>query len=115
VTFTNAPASLSGTVRGASGPAAGEAGVIVFPVEPDRWINYGLNPVRIKTARTSTTGAFRIRALPAGDYFVIAIPATRVYAWQEPEFFRKAQASAVRVSFGWGEQRTVDVPLSEIR
>jgi hypothetical protein len=111
VTFTNEAASLSGTVRDAAGSPATAAGVIVFPVEPDQWIDYGLNPRRILTARASAAGAFRVPALPAGTYQIVAVPMDRLDDWRQPEFFRRAQAWAERVTVAWGEERTQDLRL----
>jgi hypothetical protein len=115
ITFTNAVPSLAGTARDASGAAVTEAAVIVFPVEPEQWTNYGLNPTRIQTVTTSTSGAFRVRSLPAGDYYVLAVPGARMYAWQEPGFFERAYGSATRMTIAWGEQKTADVRLSDIK
>ena len=113
VTFTNAVPSISGMARDAAGAPAADAVVIVFPVEPGQWTDYGLNPVRIKTALTSTAGAFRLRSIPAGAYFVVAVPAARAAAWREDGFFSRLSGLATRVSIAWGQQQSIDVKLIE--
>ncbi len=115
VTVTNATPILTGTVRDAGGAAAPDSAVILFPVEPEQWVHYGLNPSRIKTALVSASGRFRVEQLPAGTYYAVAVPADRATAWQEPEFFKQASAVATRVTIGWGEQKALDLKLSEIR
>lgn len=115
VTFTNAIPSLTGTAHEGNGAPATGAAVVIFPVEPDQWTNFGLSTSRIKSVRASSAGAFRIRSIPAGDYFVIAVPEAQINAWQEPDFFRHAQSLATRVSIGWGKKKTVDVQVTEIR
>ena len=115
VTFTSAASSLSGFVRTANGALAMDAAVIVFPVEPTQWTGYGLNPVRIRTALASTAGMFRLSTLVAGTYYVLGVPGAQVNAWHEPGFFKRAQAVANRVTLGWGEQKTADVRVLEIR
>jgi hypothetical protein len=108
VTFTNAAPVLTGTVR-ASGAASANAIVMVFPVEREQWTEFGLSPVRIGTALTSTTGEYRFASLPAGDYFVVAVPAARAGAWREDGFFQRVSGLATRVSLAWGREQTADV------
>jgi carboxypeptidase family protein len=115
VTFTNAVPSLTGTARDQVGTGVADATVVVFPVEPDQWTNYGIVPVRIKSVRTSTAGEFRFRSLPAGDYFVVALSDTQATAWQDAGFFQRAQASSTRVTVAWGEKKTLDVRLSQVK
>jgi hypothetical protein len=115
ITFTNAIPSLAGTVRDRSGAVVKEAAVIVFPVEPDQWQGYGLNPRRIRTGLASPNGGFQIRPLPAGDYYVLGLPAAQKSSWQEPGFFIRAAGLATRVTVEWGERKTTDIQMSEIR
>jgi hypothetical protein len=114
VTFTNAVPSLTGTARLPSGAAAGDHAVVVFPADPAEWRDPGLNPGRMKTAFTSTAGAFRIRALPAGDYLVVAVSSEHVDGWQDPEFLARVRSAAAPVTIAWGDARTVDVRVVEI-
>lgn len=114
VTFTNAIPALSGVVRSDSGVAA-DAAVIAFPVEPEQWTRYGISPARIKTVQASTIGQYRFRNLPAGNYYLIAVPASLMHAWREPDFFKQAQPLATRVTIGWGEQKTADLKVSNVR
>ena len=114
VTFTNAVPSLTGTARLPSGAVAADAAVVVFPAEPEQWRDSGLNPGRVRIAFTSTAGAFRIRALPAGDYLVAAVSSEHADAWQQPEFLARVRAAAAPVTIGWGQARTVDVRVVEI-
>ena len=55
------------------GPADA-ATVIVFPTDRDAWTNYGTSPRRLRNVRVDKTGAFSIGNLPAGEYFVAAVP-----------------------------------------
>ena len=98
-------------MRDPAGSPATEAGVIVFPQEPDQWIGTGFNPRRILTARASSAGEFRVPALPAGAYYVAAVPIDRLDDWREPGFLLRAQSRAERVTIGWGEGGTRDVRL----
>ena len=78
-------------------------------------MNYSAMPVRIRTAAALSTGAYLLSALPAGDYFVVAVPPALSEAWRDPEFLKRAAAFSARVSLVWGEQATRDLVRSEVR
>lgn len=115
VTMTDKVAALTGTVRDDRGRETGSAAVILFPVERDQWSRYGFTPPRIRSALSASGGRFDIGALPAGDYFVLAVDAARVDAWQDPSFLAAAERVAARISIGWGESRTVDLAVTTVR
>jgi len=115
ITVTNAVAAIHGTVRDSlSAPAAG-ARVVAFPVERGQWTQFGLHPPRLRSAVTSNLGAYRIEPLPAGSYYVVAIPDPSREEWRHPAFLERAVASASVVTVGWGETRTQDVVAVEVR
>ena len=114
VTFTNASPTLAGAVSSDLGPAV-SAGVLAFPVEQQQWTNYGLRPVRIRTTGTGTNGTFRFRGLPAGDYYVVAAPGTRLSTWMEPGFLQRAAAVATRTTISWGQVTNVSLRLTDVR
>jgi hypothetical protein len=115
VTFTNAAAGLSGAVRRAGATEGAPAAVIVFPVEREQWTSYGLAPRRIKATRTTTTGAYQFAALPAGEYYLIAVESAHMDDWQMAGFFARAVPSATRVSVTWSESKTRDLIVSDVR
>jgi hypothetical protein len=106
VTLTNAVPTLSGIVQTERGVAAESVAVIAFPVSPSGWTRYGLLPRSIKTAATSTTGTFEFKTLPAGDFYVVAVPASQRNAWQDPGFLQRMSAVGARVRLSWGETTT---------
>lgn len=114
VTFTNAVPSLSGTVRDDGGPASG-AGIILFPADRLRWVDYGRSPVLFRVARTSSAGSYHITRVPAGDYRAIAVPIAQLNNWHEPGFFAKAEPLATRVSVAWGEQKTLHLRVGNVK
>jgi hypothetical protein len=114
VVLTDQAPTLNGVVRN-SDPAIKETSAIVFPVEPDQWANYGLTPVRVKTATANPQGNFHLSTLPEGEYFVVAVPTADVDAWQDPEFLKLAARTAMRVSLKWGQSATADAPLVRVR
>jgi hypothetical protein len=113
VTLTDKLTQLGGGVHDSHGPVA--AGVIAFPVDPALRTNYGWNPRRFKTARSSTAGTFTMSGLPEGDYFVIAVDRSQIDAWTDAKFLAAAEPLATRVSLKWGEQKSVDLTVNTVK
>jgi hypothetical protein len=115
VTMTNVSTSLSGSARDAqSAPAVGVR-VVVFPAEREQWTHYGMSPPRIRSALTNNLAGYRIERLPAGDYFVAAIPASiRSWRGEGAAFFERIVSSARRVTVRWGEPATLDLLATEV-
>jgi len=111
VTLTDKRPQITGTVTGAPGRTAG---VIAFPVDRTRWIDYGWDAALFKTTRAGSTGAFTLQLYAAGDYYLIAVDATRVEAWTNPKFLEAAVPFAVRVTVGWGETKSSDLNWREV-
>ncbi len=109
VRLTTAGAIVRGTATDAQGQAISGAAVLLFPAEPSGWTDFGLWPTRIKTISASNTGTFQLPAVPAGDYYAIALPREQIDAWQAPDFFKQAAPRAMRFAIGWGETKTVDL------
>ena len=109
VTFTTRAAVVTGRVHDDSGRTTGDAAVIAFPVEHDQWHEYGLEPARIQSAPTAPDGTFRITALPAGAYNLVAVSGADEDAWHVPDFFAKVESRATRVDVTWGDHKSIDV------
>ena len=114
ITFTNAAPSLGGMARRSDGTPAADATVIAFPFEPERWTDHGLQPARIRTALTTTTGSFRLPPLPAGAYYVIAVPSAGA-EWHAPHFLQQAAPLATRVDLEWGRETTIALEIVNVR
>ena len=108
VTMVEKGGGVAGTVRDRTGAAATAAAVIAFPAEREQWSNFGLSAPRFKSAETST-GAYSISGLPAGEYFVVAVDTTLADAWQDPKFLERAAALASRVAIVWDDTKTVEL------
>ncbi len=107
ITLTDQTQSVSGTVTGAV-PGGDGVAVIAFPVDPKRWTNYGLQPVLIRSVEASASGRFEV-ALPAGDFYLIAVDRSQGRAWTDPAFLEAAARVATRVTLAWGEKKTQDL------
>jgi protocatechuate 3,4-dioxygenase beta subunit len=116
ITLTDQPAQLAGTVRDPQGrPVTSNAVAICFPAERDQWSRYGLQPMRLRAVTVANDGAFRITALPAGDYLVIAVDDEYADAWKDPAFLAKVATSAAKVTLGWGEAKHQNLTLVQAR
>jgi hypothetical protein len=109
VTFTDRPASLTGTVRTSQGTTDPAAAVILFPVDEAMWTRVGNAPRHLRSVRTDRLGAFRLTGLPAGEYFIIAIADAVAAEWQDPKFLVTAARQATRVKINEGQTTTLDL------
>ncbi len=108
--FTDASSELSGTVQ-QSGNGNQDATVILFPADPSMWIDYGVNPRRLRIARVAPSGAFSFSGLPEGDYSVAALRDQASADWPDPEFLVQLQPLATRVAIVDGDRKTVTLKV----
>ena len=108
IQFTDRWSGLSGRVQADRG-SAGDIAVIVFPTDIEAWGSSGVAPRRLRITRVNAgTGEYAFN-LPAGDYYVIAVPDEQSADWQDVAFLEEASREAVRVRIGEGERRVHDV------
>jgi uncharacterized protein (DUF2141 family) len=111
--FTDRWSGLSGTVRSTRGDGDSEATVVIFPADAEKWTNYGTNPRRVRSARTSKTGEYKITSLPPGDYLVIALQDDDAADWNDPNSLEALARIATDVTIGEGEHRIQDLHTRE--
>ena len=112
LTFTDRPTELSGTTRDARGVADSEASVIVFPTDPDGWVDFGSGPRTLRIAKADKDGRFTIAGVPAGAYFVTAVRDDVAGDWQNPAFLQGLSLTATKVTIGDGEKKVQDLRTS---
>jgi hypothetical protein len=107
VNFTDRPQTLQGTVRAAE-PTDQPLLVVLFPVDRSGWTDYGLTSRRVRSVSVLDS-RFTMPAPPAGEYFLIALPAGQANNWQSPATLEKLaqQAERVQVSDGQSVTRTL--------
>ncbi|MEZ5319686.1 MAG: carboxypeptidase-like regulatory domain-containing protein [Vicinamibacterales bacterium] len=113
VTMTDGAGRVSGSVRGADGPA-GTATVLIAPADFASHLAKGLHPNLIRQRPASPTGAYEIAGLTPGEYLIVAIDDADVDT-AGPEFLRSVVAGATRIRIGPGEARTMDLSLTTVR
>jgi hypothetical protein len=115
ISFTDKITEVTGTVHASDGgnlSADREATVLVFPSDPKGWIDFGLTPIRIRNARVTPTGAFTVRGLLPGAYFMIATYSTEAGAdWQLATNFARLARAATRVQVVPEGKASVDLKV----
>jgi hypothetical protein len=103
ITFTDKTSEINGTISTDRGDPASEYTVLAFPTDTSYWRPQSRH---IMTARPDQTGTFRIRGLPAGDYWVTTVDPAEQGEWFEPAYLDEHRLAAVRVTVGEGDTRT---------
>jgi hypothetical protein len=115
ITFTDRWTGMHGVVQSPRGGGDPDAAVLIFPLDRQAWTNYGLSGRRVRSVRTSRSGCYSVHSIPAGDYYVVAIPEDRAADWQDPAFLESLTSAATRVTIGDGDQKLVGLRTREVR
>jgi hypothetical protein len=115
ITFTDRWTGMHGVVQGPRGAPDPGATVLIFPTNQDDWTDYGLNPRRVRSVKTSRSGDYSVHSIPVGDYYVVAVPDERASDWRDPAFLLSLTSAATRVSIGEGDQKLVGLRTREVR
>ena len=106
VVLTDRVSRIGGTVRDIRGKPLRDAGVVVFATDRSRWTE----PSRfVAAAQSDLEGAFSIRGLPSGEYFVAVIPFIEGEDWRDPELLEGLVTGASRLDLSDGQSMVVNV------
>jgi protocatechuate 3,4-dioxygenase beta subunit len=116
IELTDRPAEVVGTVRSRAGLPDADAGVVLFPTDRRRWPEVRVGARMFRSGRTSRTGAFSLRPVLPGEYFVAAVADDATSEFPEPRFLEALAGVATTVRVGVGEKlnatlTTVDAPV----
>ena len=111
VIFSDKISSLGGTVRDARGNPIGDVAVIVFPADEHLWFPQSR---QIVTSRTDAAGAYKLSAVPPGDYLAIAVDDVEQGEWFDPAFLDQIRGRATKVKIDEGDQRTQDLKVASM-
>jgi hypothetical protein len=102
VTFTDHPSELTGTLQGATGTPTSDYFIVAFSTDRQFWFP---NSRRITSVRPNTSGAYAIRNLPSGEYFISALTDVEDGEWFDPDFLQTLlRASPLKIAIGEGEK-----------
>jgi hypothetical protein len=108
IELTNHVSDLSGVVTNARGEVAKDYTVLVFSQDRDDWTT---NTRHRSQGRPDQEGRFRIRALPAGRYYAIALDSVDPNESGDPEFLDRIRSRATMFSLTDGETKAIDLKI----
>jgi hypothetical protein len=100
ITFTGRSPTIAGTVQADGGESVEGAVVLLFPVDPSGWMDYGRESRRVASAEVDRLGGFRLAAPPNGDYHLVAIPGEQADRWRDPAVLARLATVAQRIRIG---------------
>jgi hypothetical protein len=115
VTYTDQPASITGTVRRRNGGPDVEAAVFLFPADRTKWADARAATRAFRTVRVSKTGTFALTNVIPGEYLVVAAADAAAGDWPDERFMSKLAASATTVRLGAGERPALALTTADIR
>jgi hypothetical protein len=110
ITFTDKVNEISGSVVDDQGRPASEYTVLAFSTDTSLWRPQAR---QIATARPDQTGQYRIRTLPAGEYYVVTVDPAEEGEWFEPAYLEEHRAGAFRVTLAEGDTKTQDFKVRQ--
>ena len=108
ITLTDRTSEINGALTGDQGAPITEYTVLAFSTDSTFWRPQSRH---IATARPDQTGHFRIRGLPAGDYYVTTVDPAQQGEWYEPGYLEERRLGAARVALGEGETKAQDFKI----
>jgi hypothetical protein len=111
VVLTNKTTEINGTVTTANGQPVKDFTAVLFADEPARWV---FPQTRyLASGRPDQDGRFRIRSLPAGEYYAIAVEYLAQGEWNDPEVLDRLKGKATRVTLGEGESKALQLKIQQ--
>jgi len=110
LTFTDRPTEVSGTLIDSANRPAAEYFVMMFSADRSLWTPRS-RAVRAPV-RADSTGKFTIAGLPAGDYYICALPDFEQSTLYDPSFLEQLVPGSIKISLGEGEKRKQDLRLA---
>ncbi len=109
IQLTKDLASLTGTVQDGKGQSTPDFTALAFAPDSGRW-TYLTRYVR--SSRPDQAGTFRLNALPAGEYLVVALDYLEPGEEQNPDLLERLRDSATPVTLKEGEKKTLTLKLT---
>jgi hypothetical protein len=109
IVFTDQQNEINGTLTTEQGAPLSEFTVLVFPTDASLWRPQAR---QIMTTRPDQTGQYRLRGLPPGEYFVVAVDPAEQGEWFEPAYLDEHRAGATRLTLSDGDVKTQDLKVA---
>ena len=108
IVFTDQLSEINGTLTTEQGTPVSEYTVLAFPTDASLWRPQAR---QIMTTRPDQTGKYRIRGLPPGQYFLVAVDPAEQGEWFEPAYLDEHRAGAMRVTLSDADVKTQDFKI----
>ena len=115
LTFTDKTTEVSGTVYDLKNVPDATALVVIIPADSLAWKQSIVTPRRVRSARTTTAGAYTFRDLPPGEYFIGAVSDAAVSNWSDPRTLDAISRISQRITVGDGGTITQRLTTATIR
>jgi hypothetical protein len=108
ILITNRITEVNGQVVDQKNVPVGEATVLLFPVDANRWYE---NSRAVRATRPDQQGRWQLKGLPAGEYLAVALDYVENDAWQDPEYLESLRDRATRLRIVEGTSEAVALRL----
>jgi 5-hydroxyisourate hydrolase-like protein (transthyretin family) len=108
VTLTDKPTVLSGKVFDREGRPTSAFPIVIFSTNPEHWLP---GSRRVQQVRAANDGTYRLRGLPAGEYYVGAVTTLDLEDLLDPAFLQQIVPIAFKLTLVEGETRQQDLKL----
>ena len=109
IVLTDRANSVSGMVVDRNGRTLPAYLVVLFAEDETRWTP---SSRFIMSAQSSQTGQFRLKDVPAGDYYAVAVQGLPFRAWTDPDVLIRLQSAATKLKVNEGEQKVISIRAS---
>ena len=114
VVLTSRVTEVAGRIADDRGKPVADARVVVFPTDSDLWYDRSRF---LKISASDAEGAFVVRDLPPGDYFLAAVDRRRASEgngeWMNPELLNSLTPGASRITLADGQKISIGPRLTD--
>ncbi len=112
--FTDRISKVSGTVASPDGQPDPAAAVVLFPTDAKRWTDITALPPGFARGRVNPDGTYGL-SVPAGSYYIAAIPEEQSGEWRDAEFLERVARIASLVTVVEGDQKVQPLQTVDVR
>ena len=105
VAFTDQQNEINGTLTNEQGTPVPDFTILAFTTDASLWRPQSR---QIMTTRPDQTGSYKIRGLPKGDYYIVAVDPAEQGEWFNPTYLDEHRQGAMHVSLADGDIKTQD-------
>jgi hypothetical protein len=109
IVFTDRVGEVTGTVTDQRGTPVTDYTIVAFPVDASLWRPQSRH---IRTVRTDQNGAYQLRGLPPGQYYLALTDPEQQGQWFDPAFLEAHRGNAKRTTIGEGAAVTEHFTLA---